>query len=134
MIESISKSFDGYTILDYNYTETIATILRNQFVDSDLIKQNLIKVHGEASNGDIIFGVEDDAPIKPEHVFLRKAYPRHYKALNFKSIFEKAKRIIFSTRYDSLTLNRLKYGTFRIYKEKTRKPFPPIPPGYKESA
>lgn len=95
IIESISKAFDRYTILDYNYTESIATILRNQFVDLESIKQNLIKVHGEASKGDIIFGVEDDARIKPEHVFLRKAYPRHYKALNFKSIFEKAKRIIF---------------------------------------
>ena len=95
IIESISKVFDRYTILDYNYTESIATILRNQFVALESIKQNLIKVHGEASKGDIIFGVEDDARIKPEHVFLRKAYPRHYKALNFKSIFETAKRIIF---------------------------------------
>lgn len=95
LIESISESCDSFNILDYNYTKSIELILRNNFVNEDTIKNSLIKVHGEAAKNDIIFGVEDRASIKPEHVFLRKAYPRHYKALNLHTIFEKSKRIIF---------------------------------------
>lgn len=95
LIESISESCDSFNILDYNYTKSIEIILRNQLIDEDTIKRSLIKVHGDAAKNDIIFGVEDSAPIKPEHVFLRKAYPRHYKELNLSSIFAQAKRIIF---------------------------------------
>ena len=95
LIESISESCNSFNILDYNYTKSIEIILRNNFVDEDTIKNSLIKVHGEAAKNDIIFGVEDNASIKPEHVFLRKAFPRHYKALNLRSLFEKTKRIIF---------------------------------------
>ena len=95
LIESISESCDSFNILDYNYTKSIEIILRNKFIGEDTIKSSLIKVHGEAAKNDIIFGVEDSAPIKREHVFLRKAYPRYFKALNFHSIFTNAKRIIF---------------------------------------
>lgn len=95
LIESISESCDSVNILDYNYTKSIEIILRNKFVGEDTIKSSLIKVHGESAKNDIIFGVEDSAPIKREHVFLRKAYPRYFKALNFHSIFTNAKRIIF---------------------------------------
>ena len=95
LIESISESCDSFNILDYNYTKSIEIILRNKFIGEDTIKSSLIKVHGEAAKNDIIFGVEDRAPIKREHVFLRKAYPRYFKALNFHSIFTNAKRIIF---------------------------------------
>jgi len=95
LIESISESCDSFNILDYNYTKSIEIILRNKLIDEDTIKRSLIKVHGEAAKTDIIFGVEDSASIKKEHVFLRKAYPRYFKALNFHSIFTNAKRIIF---------------------------------------
>lgn len=95
LIESVSESCDSFNILDYNYTKSIEILLRNKFVDEDTIKSSLIKVHGEAAKNDIIFGVEDSASIKREHVFLRKAYPRYFKALNFHSIFTNAKRIIF---------------------------------------
>ncbi len=95
LIESISESCNSFIILDFNYTKSTEILLRNNYVDDEIIKGSLIKVHGEAAKNDIIFGVEDSASIKPEHVFLRKAFPRHYKALNLRSIFEKANRIIF---------------------------------------
>lgn len=95
LIESISETCDNFNILDYNYTKSIEILLRNKLIDESTIKNSLIKVHGEAAKNDIIFGVEDGASIKPEHVFLCKAYPRYYKALNFHSIFTNAKRIIF---------------------------------------
>lgn len=95
LIESISESCDSFNILDFNYTKSTEILLRNNYVDDEIIKSSLIKVHGEAAKNDIIFGVEDNASIKPEHVFLRKAFPRHYKALNLRSLFEKTKRIIF---------------------------------------
>lgn len=95
LIESISESCDSFNILDFNYTKSTEILLQNNYVDDEVIKSSLIKVHGEAAKNDIIFGVEDSASIKPEHVFLRKAFPRHYKALNLRSMFEKANRIIF---------------------------------------
>ena len=96
LIESISESCDRFNILDFNYTKSIEILLRNNFVDEDTIRNSLIKVHGEAAKNDIIFGVEDSAPIKPEHVFLRKAYPRHYKALNFRTLLRRNRPYLFS--------------------------------------
>ncbi len=95
LIESISESCNSFNILDFNYTKSTEILLRNNYVDDEIIKSSLIKVHGEAAQNDIIFGVEDKAEIKPEHVFLRKAYPRHYKALNFSSLFKQTNRFIF---------------------------------------
>lgn len=95
LAEAIAKNCEKFTVLDFNYTKSLEQILRFHGVSEELIKENLVKVHGEAANNDIIFGVEDHADIKPKHVFLRKAYPRHCKALNFKTLFEDANELIF---------------------------------------
>ncbi len=95
LIESFSENPNKFVVLDFNYTQSIKHILRRKFILSEEVNKQIIKVHGEASNNNIIFGVEDDAPIKPEHVFLRKAFPRYYKAWNFNSLFSKSNQIIF---------------------------------------
>lgn len=95
LISTIAEHCNDFIILDYNYTQSIELILRGKYVADEIIKNSLIKVHGEASKNDIIFGVEDNANIRPEHVFLRKAYPRYYKALNFNSIFNEINDLIF---------------------------------------
>ena len=87
LIESFSENPNKFVVLDFNYTQSIKHIFQRKFILSEEVNKQIIKVHGEASNNNIIFGVEDDAPIKPEHVFLRKAFPRYYKAWNFNSIF-----------------------------------------------
>ena len=74
-------------ILDFNYTASTRLILKQCGLSDEDIDNRLIKVHGEASKNDIIFGVEDDARIKAEHVFLRKAYNIKYKALNFSELY-----------------------------------------------
>ena len=95
LIESFSENPNKFVVLDFNYTQSIKHIFQRKFILSEEVNKQIIKVHGEASNNNIIFGVEDDAPIKPEHVFLRKAFPRYYKAWNFNSIFSKSNQIIF---------------------------------------
>ena len=76
-------------ILDFNYTASTRLILKQCGLSDEDIDYRLIKVHGEASNNDIIFGVEDNAGIKKEHVFLRKAYNIKYKALNFSELYDR---------------------------------------------
>ena len=52
-------------------------------------------MHGEAEKRDIVFGVEDKARIQPEHVFIRKAYNKSFKALNFAELFKNVSSLIF---------------------------------------
>ena len=58
-------------ILDFNYTASTRLILKQCGLSDEDIDNRLIKVHGEASNNDIIFGVEDNGkssvscPLKP---------------------------------------------------------------------
>jgi hypothetical protein len=73
---------ENFLILDYNYTGITKATLKYLGLDNKEIDSRLIKVHGSVEEGKIIFGVQDDANIRPEHIFLRKAYPRHYKAIN----------------------------------------------------
>lgn len=95
LIDTVSEHSNKFVILDFNYTKSIEYILHKKLLSSEEINKIITKVHGEASKNNIIFGVEDDAPIKPEHVFLRKAYPRYYKALNFTNLFSNCKKFIF---------------------------------------
>ena len=80
-------------IRDSNYTASTRLILKQCGLSDEDIDNRLIKVHGEASNNDIIFGVEDNAGIKKEHVFLRKAYNIKYKALNFSELYDRIKSV-----------------------------------------
>ena len=69
---------DSVCIVNFNYTETISVLLRYRFPDA-----THIQIHGAAANGKIVFGVHDQADIKNEHVFLRKAvssalYKKHF--------------------------------------------------------
>ena len=97
-------------ILDFNYTASTRLILKQCGLSDEDIDNRLIKVHGEASNNDIIFGVEDNAGIKKEHVFLRKAYNIKYKALNFSELYDRIKSVaifghslgVFTTDYYSI--------------------------------
>ncbi|CAN5161450.1 hypothetical protein BH09BAC5_BH09BAC5_09120 [soil metagenome] len=71
-----------FIIFDFNYTNTVLKICNELGVDSQVLEGKIVKLHGSASEGKIIFGVEDSAAIKTQHIFLKKAFPAHYKAIN----------------------------------------------------
>ncbi len=91
LLESIINQ--DFLLLDFNYTPTTKTILLELGVLQDQIDERHIKVHGSLEDNEIIFGVEDNAQIKPEHVFLRKAYNQIFKAINVDANLENLKEI-----------------------------------------
>jgi hypothetical protein len=86
----IQKIIDSeFTIYDFNYTNTCEKILYELgFRDRDFEKR-LIKVHGSIESSQIIFGVEDNAPIKTDHIFLKKSF-KNNRPVN---IYEKIKNV-----------------------------------------
>ncbi len=84
---------EDFLLLDFNYTQTTETILLELGISQNEIDERLIKVHGSVQDGEIIFGVEDKADIKPKHVFLRKAYNQNFKAINVIDNLENLKEL-----------------------------------------
>jgi len=80
LLESIKDK--DFLILDFNYTKAAEIILSELNVEKSIIEERIIKVHGSLDEQNIIFGIEDDAIIKPQHVFLRKAFNSKFKAIN----------------------------------------------------
>lgn len=80
LLEKIKDN--DFLLLDFNYTRTTRTILTELGISQMDIEERHIKIHGSVEDGEIIFGIEDGATIKPQHVFLRKAYNQGFKAIN----------------------------------------------------
>ncbi|WP_195290839.1 AbiH family protein [Alistipes finegoldii] len=90
-ISKIDKSSYAYTrlkstlssedmlIIDFNYTKSVESIVKE--LDTPC-KCDIIKIHGKAAEHNIIFGVEDDARINPEDVFLLKAAHKDYTTID----------------------------------------------------
>lgn len=91
----INKNSDAYSfleenaktnnvlILDFNYTDTVHTILE----DLNLISYiKHIKIHGDLKSDKIIFGVEDNSEIYPRDTFLLKSLNDNY--LNIRNLDE----------------------------------------------
>jgi hypothetical protein len=85
LIDNIKQ--EDFLILDFNYTRSIQTILNQLGVKSINIGERLIKVHGSAEQNYIIFGVEDEADINPNHIFLKKGYNKNFKSINLNHYF-----------------------------------------------
>ncbi len=84
-----------FIILDFNYTNSVKNILISKGYPPDFANERIIKVHGSAEAGDIIFGVEDNARIHRNHIFLKKSCNIYYKPIHVKNFLESAKRDIF---------------------------------------
>lgn len=91
LLEKYAKS--DILIIDFNYTPTSRMLLRHFGRSDEEIDTMLIKIHGSTTNRDIIFGVEDGADIKRDHVFLKKSYNINFKPINFKDLFKNANTI-----------------------------------------
>lgn len=90
----LTKIFEeDFLILDFNYTKSVRVILEQLGLRQIDIEERLIKVHGSLEEKQIIFGVEDSARIKPEHVFLRKAFNKEFKGVNVKIPLDNLKEL-----------------------------------------
>lgn len=83
----------NFLIFDFNYTGSTKEILRLLGVSKDEIELRLIKVHGSVEEGKIIFGVQDNADIRREHIFLRKAYAQYYQAVDMEFNFKRMRSL-----------------------------------------
>lgn len=78
-------------VLNFNYTNTVDFICRSLF-HGPKIKE--IKMHG-SFRSDIIFGVEDNADIPEEYVYLKKSTHPIFKPIDFSNILSNAEEVIF---------------------------------------
>ena len=94
LLEEIKES-QKVTILNFNYTNSIETIFKqnNWELNSKII--NIIYCHGTIQNDDIIFGVEDSAKIKREHMFLKKSCDIKYPSINVEEHLNREYKIFF---------------------------------------
>ena len=84
-VDDINKSSEAYklfenhdlgsefTILNFNYTDSILNILISLGYSEEILKSKIINVHGNAKEGNIIFGVDDRADIDKNDSFLYKS-------------------------------------------------------------
>jgi len=84
LIQQIYETEHKTLFIDFNYTGTLKYILEKLRSEKD--NQNNIehvKIHGSIEKGDIIFGVEDDAEINQNHIFLKKSVNKNFNPLDF---------------------------------------------------
>ena len=84
------SDLENVLILNYNYTSSIDYILNQRS-----LKYDILSVHGNAKNSKIVFGVEDQARINEDDVFLKKSACLWNEVQDINKILQKAKNIIF---------------------------------------
>lgn len=97
---NLIKSLRYHTtfILDFNQTLTFQHICKEQKIElNEYSNFEHIKIHGSLNENDnIIFGIEDNARISPQHVFLKKSVNENFNPINFSSaILESDSFIVF---------------------------------------
>lgn len=78
-------------VLNFNYTNTVSYIYRSLF---PMPKIKEVKMHGSYNN-EIIFGVEDNADILEEYIYLKKSTHPIFKPINFSNRLSDAEEVIF---------------------------------------
>ena len=61
-----------FTIINFNYTNSVLHILSSLYSESDY-RLNILHVHGSIEMDEIVFGVDDKANISEKHTFLYKS-------------------------------------------------------------
>lgn len=84
---------NNFTVLNFNYTNSVLNILTGLGYSEEILKSNIINVHGNAKKGNIIFGVGDKSRIDKNDSFL-------YKSTN--SIFDGRECIEALNKFDEL--------------------------------
>ncbi|SFF46889.1 Bacteriophage abortive infection AbiH [Pedobacter antarcticus] len=84
-----------FLVIDFNYTPTSRLLLQHFGKSDQQIDDILIKIHGSTAARNIIFGVEDSAKIKRQHVFLKKSFNKNFSPRDFKKMFQGAESLAF---------------------------------------
>lgn len=82
-------------VANFNYTNTVQFILNELSIEKEEIDSCVHHIHGECRNNSIIFGVNDDAKVNPEHVFLYKSTANQDGGRGIKQALKNASRIFF---------------------------------------
>jgi hypothetical protein len=82
-----------YVILDFNYTDSVEKILASLGTSESSIIENIIKVHGSVKERSIVFGIEDEAKVNPNHLYLQKSYNKNYKGVNLNNLWKAVSEI-----------------------------------------
>lgn len=88
--ELLTEKFERLLIFNFNYTLSLEYILHQ-----NNLNHKTFKVHGTAQKNRIVFGVEDNARINANDVFLKKSTCLWNEILNIESLLSNAKNIIF---------------------------------------
>lgn len=98
-------------IYNFNYTNSILRIADDLCIQD--IEQKHSYVHGSVDNLDIIFGVEDNAKVQYDHIFLKKSYNKNFGKSDIgKALKQKNDLILFG---HSLGITDSSYFAFYIY-------------------
>ena len=71
------KPGDDFTIFDFNYTPTTKSILLELGISVKAF--NLVKIHGDLDNKNIIFGIHDDAGDSELKVKIKKSFQENFE-------------------------------------------------------
>lgn len=106
-IENINRKSPAYELLrshyntsesyiaNFNYTNTVQFIL-NELTISDVdITDSVHHIHGDCLSKNIVFGVNDNARIDANHVFLYKSTSNHDGGRGIKNALKAASRVFF---------------------------------------
>lgn len=69
----ISAFGSNSLVLNFNYTDSISIILKDNGYNEEEISQCVFNVHGSIHGSNIIFGVDDGSRINDDHTFLYKS-------------------------------------------------------------
>lgn len=82
-----------YIILDFNYTDSVEKILASLNVPESSLFDNIIKIHGSVKEKSIVFGIEDEAKVDQNHLYLQKSYNKNYKGVNLNNLWKAVSEI-----------------------------------------
>ncbi len=88
--EFIVEKFKNLLIFNFNYTLSIEYILYQR-----KLSHEVLKLHGSAKKNKIVFGVEDDARINVNDIFLKKSTCLWNEIIDVENILSKTNNIIF---------------------------------------
>lgn len=106
-IEKINRNSSAYKLLsthydesesyvgNFNYTNTVKFILQELSIHDEYIDNSVHHIHGNCQNKNIIFGVNDNARVDPDHVFLYKSTSNHDGGRGIKNALKAASRVFF---------------------------------------
>lgn len=103
--KTIKKSSKAYSFIqnilmnevkffDFNYTNSIQYVM-NDMGFNNVNNVDIIKMHGSINDGQIVFGVEDNAHIGDEFVFVKKTFSKHFKSINLVRVMNEMDVLIF---------------------------------------